>query len=64
MVMKAMALGLIRGSIDQLNEDVTVSWIAPKVLESERIGVMLKKFEEWDEGVEKVYTMIKGNFKL
>jgi len=43
--MKAMALGLIRGSIDQLNEDVTVSWIAPKVLESERIGVMLKKFE-------------------
>lgn len=44
MVMKAMALGLIKGSIDQLNEDVTVNWIAPKVLESERIGVMQKKF--------------------
>ena len=44
MVMKAMALGLIKGSIDQLSEDVTVTWIAPKVLENERIGVMLRKF--------------------
>jgi hypothetical protein len=26
--------------------------------------VMLGKFEEWDQGVEKVYKMVKGNFKL
>ena len=32
MVMKAMALGLVKGSIDQLRQEVTVSWIAPKVL--------------------------------
>ncbi len=64
MVMKAMALGLTKGLIDQLNEEVTISWIAPKVLESERIRVMLGKFEEWDQGVEKVYNMVKGNFKL
>jgi 26S proteasome regulatory subunit N9 len=51
MVMKAMALGLTKGLIDQLNEDVTITWIAPKVLENERIGVMLGKFEEWDQGV-------------
>lgn len=51
MVMKSMALGLIKGSIDQLNQDVTVTWVAPKVLESERIEVMLKKFQEWDQGV-------------
>lgn len=64
MVMKAMALGIIRGSIDQINEDVTVTWIAPKVLEKERIGVMVQKFEEWDEGVQKVYDMVKGSFKI
>ena len=23
---------------------------------------MLKKFEEWDQGVENVWTLIKGNF--
>ena len=32
MVMKAMALGLVKGSIDQLRAEVTVSWVAPKVL--------------------------------
>ena len=64
MVMKAMALGLSKGLIDQLNQDVTITWIAPKVLENERIGVMLGKFEEWDQGVENVYKMVKSNFKL
>lgn len=32
--MKSMALHLIKGSIDQLNQDVTVTWVAPKVLEN------------------------------
>ena len=42
-----MALKLVKGSIDQLRKEVTVSWVAPKVLENERVGTMLKKFEEW-----------------
>ena len=32
MVMKAMALGLVKGSIDQIEGQVTISWVAPKVL--------------------------------
>jgi 26S proteasome regulatory subunit N9 len=32
MVMKAMALGLVKGSIDQLSKKITISWVAPKVL--------------------------------
>jgi 26S proteasome regulatory subunit N9 len=32
MVMKAMALGLIRGSINQIRGEVTITWVAPKVL--------------------------------
>jgi 26S proteasome regulatory subunit N9 len=47
MVMKTMALGLVRGSIDQIRQEVTISWVAPKVLEAERISTMLSKFEEW-----------------
>lgn len=45
MVMKAMALNLVKGSIDQLKSEVAITWVAPKVLESERVGTMLKKFE-------------------
>ena len=45
MIMKAMALKLVKGSIDQVRAEVTVGWVAPKVLENERIGTMLNKFE-------------------
>ena len=44
MVMKSMALKLVKGSIDQIKGEVTVSWVAPKVLEKERVGTMLRKF--------------------
>ena len=54
MIMKSMALKLVKGSIDQLRGEVTVGWVAPKVLENERVGTMLKKFEEWEDGVKGV----------
>ena len=59
MVMKAMALGLVRGSINQIKNDVTITWVAPKVLETHRISTMLGKFEEWESGVKGVETLIQ-----
>ena len=56
-----MALKLVKESIDQLTQDVTITWVAPKVLEPQRIGVILKKFKEWDQGVDKVQIMIKDS---
>jgi len=47
MVMKAMALGLVKGSIDQIRREVTVSWVAPKVLEKHSIETMAGKFKQW-----------------
>ena len=32
MIMKTMALGLVKGSINQLNGTVAINWVAPKVL--------------------------------
>lgn len=59
MVMKAMALGLVRGSIDQIKKNVTITWVAPKVLETQRIATMLGKFEEWETGVRGVESLIQ-----
>ncbi len=51
MVMKAMALNLVKGSMDQLAKEVTVTWVAPKVLGKQRMAIMLNKFEEWSSGI-------------
>lgn len=59
MVMKAMALGLVKGNINQIRNEVTVTWVAPKVLETQRIATMLGKFEEWDSGVKGVEKLIQ-----
>jgi len=60
MAMKAMALELIKGSINQIKQEVTITWVAPKVLEMNRIATMLGKFEQWEDGIKKVEDMVKA----
>jgi len=63
MVMKAMALNLVKGTVDQVTNEVTITWVAPKVLGKEKMGVMLKKFEEWETGVGNVQNFITDNWQ-
>jgi hypothetical protein len=58
MVMKATSLKLVNVEIDQLNEEVLVKWVAPKVLEKERINVMVQKIQEWEDGVGNVLNFV------
>ena len=44
MVMKAAALNLVKVQIDQIQQEVLITWVAPKVLGSEKITTMLNKF--------------------
>lgn len=37
LVMKALSIGLIKGSIDQVNESVNISWIQPRVLSVDQV---------------------------
>lgn len=63
MVMKAASLNLVKVQINQLRQEVLISWVAPKVLGSEKISTMLSKFEEWENGVEGVEKFVKENRK-
>eukprot|EP01028_Stygiella_incarcerata_P003288 TRINITY_DN1644_c0_g1_i1.p1 TRINITY_DN1644_c0_g1~~TRINITY_DN1644_c0_g1_i1.p1 ORF type:complete len:385 (-),score=112.34 TRINITY_DN1644_c0_g1_i1:1179-2333(-) len=51
LILKALALGLIRGKIDGVEKIVTVSWIQPHVLDKKQLSVMEKKIEDWIEKV-------------
>lgn len=49
MVLKAMSLELIKGSIDQVAQKITVNFIQPRVLDKGRIGTMREKFSDWQK---------------
>lgn len=37
-VMKALSIGLIQGSIDQINEKVNISWVQPRVFSTDQVS--------------------------
>ena len=47
LVMKAMSLGLVKGTIDQIDKMVRVSWVKPRILDMERIVIMRDKLQQW-----------------
>ena len=50
-VMKALSLGLIKGSIDQISSTVSVSWVMPRVLSPDQVKALAGRLGEWGEKV-------------
>lgn len=47
LLMKALALELIRGTIDQVDETVTISWVQPRVLDAKQLDVVAARLQDW-----------------
>jgi len=60
LIMKALSLGLLKGSIDQVAEVARITWVQPKVLDKGGIEGMRMRLREWDGGVEKLGNWIEG----
>lgn len=58
-IMRALSLGLMKGSMDQVDGTVTVTWIMPRVLDAEQTKALSIRFGEWAGQVaqEKEYMM-------
>lgn len=48
LVMKAMSLELIKGSIDEAAETVNINWIMPRYLSREHLMVLIQRMKEWE----------------
>lgn len=59
LIMKALSLGLLRGSIDQVAEVANITWVQPKVLDQNGIQGMRTRLREWDGGVERLGNWIE-----
>jgi len=47
LVMKALSLKLIRGSLDQVDEKAQITWVQPRVLSREQIGQLSGRLSAW-----------------
>ena len=59
LVMHALAVGLIRGSIDEVDRRVHVTWVQPRVLSREQIAVMRNKMETWAVDIAHVEKLVE-----
>ncbi|GJJ78095.1 26S proteasome regulatory subunit N9 [Entomortierella parvispora] len=60
LVMKALSLGLIKGTIDQVDEVVRVHWVQPRVLDRQQIQGMQERLTAWNENVKKTAIVMEA----
>lgn len=60
LIMKALSLGLLRGTIDQVSEIAKINWVQPKVLDTKQIESMRSRLREWDSSVNQLGNWIEG----
>ncbi|KAK6953380.1 hypothetical protein Daesc_005683 [Daldinia eschscholtzii] len=60
LVMKALSLGLVRGTIDEVDELVNFTWVQPRVLDMAQIASMSQRLGEWGENVNKLGNWIEA----
>lgn len=59
LIMKALSLGLLRGTIDQVNGVAQITWVQPKVLDMTQIGSMRQRLLDWDSSVNQLGNWIE-----
>ncbi|GHJ87633.1 hypothetical protein NliqN6_4035 [Naganishia liquefaciens] len=47
LVMKALSLNLIKGSIDQVNSIADIHWVQPRVLDNAQTQALLDRLDQW-----------------
>ena len=51
LIMKALALDLIRGTIDQVDQTVRITWMQGRVLDKKGVQEIKERLEGWSQGV-------------
>jgi 26S proteasome regulatory subunit N9 len=57
--MKALSLGLIKGSLDEVDQAVNVTWVQPKVLDRQQINIVVNQLTDWSERVKRTLVAVE-----
>ncbi|CAI4225776.1 unnamed protein product [Auanema sp. JU1783] len=61
LVMRALSKGLIKGLIDQVNQTVHITWVQPRVLNSDQILLMCDRMTLWRRDVTAIENIVHEN---
>jgi 26S proteasome regulatory subunit N9 len=64
MLMKAMSLQLIKGTIDEVERVVHVNWILPRYLSRAHLEIMVRKLCDWEAKMEQFICLVEGQSEL
>ncbi|RXK36242.1 26S proteasome regulatory subunit N9 [Tremella mesenterica] len=59
LIMKALSLGLIRGTLDQVDATVDITWVQPRVLETAQLETLAQQIDAWCESVGRVEKQVE-----
>mmetsp|Transcript_20024 Transcript_20024/g.34063 ORF Transcript_20024/g.34063 Transcript_20024/m.34063 type:complete len:380 (+) Transcript_20024:162-1301(+) len=59
LLMRGMSLGLIKGTIDEVDSTVNISWVQPRVLDKEQLALLSEQIGSWTEKVKSALVTIE-----
>uniref|UniRef100_A0A7N8XEH6 26S proteasome non-ATPase regulatory subunit 13 n=1 Tax=Mastacembelus armatus TaxID=205130 RepID=A0A7N8XEH6_9TELE len=59
LVMKALSVGLIKGSIDEVDQKVQMTWVQPRVLDLQQIKGMKEQLDFWCGDVKNMAMLVE-----
>ncbi|MCJ8737406.1 hypothetical protein PDJAM_G00023690 [Pangasius djambal] len=59
LVMKALSVGLIKGSIDEVDQTVQMTWVQPRVLDLHQIKGMNDRLDSWCKDVKNMAVLVE-----
>jgi 26S proteasome regulatory subunit N9 len=60
MVMKALSEGLVQGSIDQVDQMITISHVQPRTLDRQDVAKMIAYIETWEKRAGEMLHQLQG----
>lgn len=60
LLMKALSLKLVKGTIDEVEQTFSVTWVQPRVLDVQQIAGMKDRLQEWTKKVHTTLVFMEG----
>lgn len=61
LIMKALSLGLVKGNIDEIDQQASFTWVQPRVLDLEQLADMHARLGDWLETVNSAVSMVENS---